>query len=152
MSMPSASWAVQMGVMVRRARDTSRQDRPAMLPESSIRKMVSNWLRNAYGSSGVESWESMDGEGDGARALGMGFTERLAKLAVMGSLITGPEAAVGEGEYAGGGSLEGTVNAFIPGRSSWQLVIIRFLHGYDLTWSSGSGTWVSHISFWSEIR
>jgi len=59
----------------------------------------------------------MDGDGDDARALGPGFTERLAKLAVSGSLMMGPEAAVGEGEYAGGGSLEGTVNAFIPGRS-----------------------------------
>jgi len=47
MSIPSASWAVQIGVMVRRARDTSRHERPAMLPESSIRKIVSNWLRNA---------------------------------------------------------------------------------------------------------
>jgi hypothetical protein len=31
--------------------------------------------------------------------------------------IIGPLAAVGDGVYAGGGSLEGTVNAFIPGRS-----------------------------------
>lgn len=29
----------------------------------------------------------------------------------------GPDCTVGEGVYAGGGSFEGTVNAFIPGRS-----------------------------------
>jgi hypothetical protein len=29
----------------------------------------------------------------------------------------GPDAAVGDAVYAGGGSFEGTVNAFIPGRS-----------------------------------
>jgi hypothetical protein len=29
----------------------------------------------------------------------------------------GPEALVGEGVYAGGGSLDGTVKAFMPGRS-----------------------------------
>lgn len=32
-------------------------------------------------------------------------------------VIIGPVAAVGDGVYAGGGSLDGTVKAFIPGRS-----------------------------------
>ena len=53
MSMPSASWAVQIGVMAVRAADVSRQELPAMEPESSIRKMVSKVVRNAYGSSAV---------------------------------------------------------------------------------------------------
>jgi hypothetical protein len=29
----------------------------------------------------------------------------------------GPDAVAGDGVYAGGGSFEGTVNAFMPGRS-----------------------------------
>lgn len=116
MSIPSASWAVHIGVIVRRARETSLQDRPAILPESSIRKTVSNWVRKANGSSGVDNCESMDGEGEAART-GGGLMERLARLADGGSFIIGPEAAVGEGVYAGGGSFDGTVKAFIPGRS-----------------------------------
>ena len=47
MSMPSASWAVQIGVMAARAVDVSRQELPAIEPESSIKKMVSNVVRNA---------------------------------------------------------------------------------------------------------
>jgi len=34
---------------------------------------------------------------------------------IAGSIV-GPDAAVGDGVYAGGGSLEETVKAFIPGR------------------------------------
>lgn len=34
----------------------------------------------------------------------------------------GPEAMVGDGVYAGGGSFDGTVKAFMPGRSSSGLV------------------------------
>jgi hypothetical protein len=45
--MPSASWAVQMGVMARRASLTSRQERPAMEPESSMTKTVSKLVRKA---------------------------------------------------------------------------------------------------------
>lgn len=52
-SMPSASCAVQMGAMVRRAAEVSRHERPAMLPESSMTKMVSKVERKAYGSSAV---------------------------------------------------------------------------------------------------
>ena len=47
MSIPSASWAVQIGVMVARAWAVSRQERPAMEPESSIRKIVSKVERKA---------------------------------------------------------------------------------------------------------
>ena len=47
MSMPSASWAVQIGVMAVRAADVSRQELPAMEPESSIKKMVSKVVRKA---------------------------------------------------------------------------------------------------------
>lgn len=51
--MPSASWAVQIGVITERASLVSRHDRPAMLPESSIRKTVSNCVRKAYLESAV---------------------------------------------------------------------------------------------------
>lgn len=47
MSMPSLSWLVQIGVIWPRARDVSLQDEPAMEPESSMRKMVSNSARKA---------------------------------------------------------------------------------------------------------
>ena len=47
MSMPSLSWAVQMGAMAAMAREVSRHERPAMEPESSMRKMVSKVLRKA---------------------------------------------------------------------------------------------------------
>ena len=40
--MPSASYWVQIGVMAASAAAVSRHERPAMLPESSIRKIVSN--------------------------------------------------------------------------------------------------------------
>ena len=51
MSMPTLSWAVQMGVMAARAAEVSRHERPAMEPESSIRKIVSKVVKNAYGLS-----------------------------------------------------------------------------------------------------
>ena len=47
MSMPSLSWVVQIGVMDARAALVSRHERPAMEPESSIRKMVSKVVRKA---------------------------------------------------------------------------------------------------------
>lgn len=40
-----------MGAMVESAWDTSRHDRPAMEPESSIKRVVSKVLRKEYGSS-----------------------------------------------------------------------------------------------------
>lgn len=59
-----------MGVMDERAAWTSRQDRPTMLPLSSIRKMVSKELRKAYWSSGVVTVmaENLEGVGLGSRA------------------------------------------------------------------------------------
>ena len=45
MSMPSASYLVHMGVMACSASAVSRQERPAMLPESSIRNIVSKVAR-----------------------------------------------------------------------------------------------------------
>jgi hypothetical protein len=39
----------------------------------------------------------------------------------------GPEAVVGDGVYAGGGSFEGTVKAFMPGRSR-----IMSAHSFDV--------------------
>lgn len=64
MSTPSASCCVQMGVMDAKADWTSRQERPCMEPESSMRKMVSKEERKAYWSSGVqavmaEKWEGL---------------------------------------------------------------------------------------------
>lgn len=56
MSIPSTSRSVQMGAMADRAASVSRQLRPAMLPLSSTRKRVSNWLRNAYGESVPVVW------------------------------------------------------------------------------------------------
>ena len=51
MSMPSASWVVQIGVIADRAAAVSRHERPAIDPESSIRKTVSKVERKAYGLS-----------------------------------------------------------------------------------------------------
>ncbi len=47
MSIPSLSWAVHIGVMDLRASEVSRHERPAIDPESSIRKTVSKVDRNA---------------------------------------------------------------------------------------------------------
>jgi hypothetical protein len=44
----------------------------------------------------------------------------------------GPEAAVGDGVYAGGGSFEGTVKAFMPGRSGRLVAGDGFLSGLVL--------------------
>jgi hypothetical protein len=44
----------------------------------------------------------------------------------------GPDAAVGEGVYAGGGSLDGTVKAFIPGRSGRRVAGDGFVRGLAL--------------------
>ena len=51
MSTPSLSYLVQMGVIVFSAASVSRHLDPAIEPESSMRKTVSNVLRNVYGSS-----------------------------------------------------------------------------------------------------
>lgn len=44
----------------------------------------------------------------------------------------GPDAEVGDGVYAGGGSLDGTVNAFIPGRSGRRVAGEGFASGLGL--------------------
>jgi len=44
----------------------------------------------------------------------------------------GPDAAVGDGVYAGGGSLDGTVKAFIPGRSGRRVAGDGFVRGLGL--------------------
>ena len=46
--------------------------------------------------------------------------------------MTGPVAAVGEGVYAGGGSFEGTVKAFIPGRSGLRVAGEGLVRGLGL--------------------
>ena len=79
-SMPSASWAVQIGVMDFNASAVSFQLRPAMLPLSSIKKTVSKEERKAYGSSGVEA------------------------VGLVGEFDIGPGLTGATGEYSGGGS------------------------------------------------
>lgn len=54
-----------------------------------------------------------------------------------------PVTAVGDGEYAGGGAFEGTVKAFIPGRSGRRVAGdglvrgLRLLRGISLLWGKG---------------
>lgn len=89
MSIPSASCAVQIGVMAFKAADTSFQDRPAMLPESSIRKMVSKSERKAYGSSGASLY---GGGADVGTHLLLGnsvgnVAERLSLSSLLGRLM-----------------------------------------------------------------
>jgi len=63
---------VQMGVMVLRASRVSRQQRPAMLPESSMRKTVSKVERKEKSVSSLEVAReaAMDEEGVGLALLG----------------------------------------------------------------------------------
>ena len=63
MSIPSASYCVQIGVMACNASAVSRQERPAMEPESSIRKMVSKVARKlkSVSPSEVEEEEVVGG-------------------------------------------------------------------------------------------
>lgn len=98
MSIPSASWATQIGVIASRALAVSRHERPAIDPLSSIKKTVSNEVRNAYRSSFI----AVVVEGMVGATTGAGAEEGAA------------------GEYAGGGSVAGVVNAFIPARSRNQ--------------------------------
>ena len=72
MSIPSASCDVQTGVMAASAAFVSRQLRPAMLPLSSMRKMVSNWRRKAYGESEEVDWEVVVSRGVYAGGASMG--------------------------------------------------------------------------------
>lgn len=85
-SMPSLSWAVQIGVMAAKAAEVSRHERPAIDPESSIKKIVSKVVRNAYGLSVdgakdvagavYEGGASSDGVANGFSTVG-GFAGRL---------------------------------------------------------------------------
>lgn len=89
MSIPSASWAVQIGVMVIRASAVCRQRPPAMDPESSITKIVSKVSRNAYASSATGA--------EGLPLDALGWT-----------------AAFGAAVYAGGASREDALwNGFV---------------------------------------
>src|ERR1051326_8423698 len=102
MSMPSASCAVQMGVMVSRACCVSRHDRPAMLPESSIKNTVSKLLRKAYRSSAGRGVRTCGTLGCALLAFGVGGKPACMLLgkALGVPPITAPGSA---GEYAGGG-------------------------------------------------
>lgn len=100
MSMPLASWSVQIGVMARRAALVSFQRSPCMEPLSSMRKMVSKEERKAYLSSaevmlGLERAEEKEGTGEGWRA---GSGEVRVMLGA-GGTEEGPAMA----EYGGGG-------------------------------------------------
>lgn len=66
MSTPSESCAVQIGVMVISASAVWRQRPPAIDPESSIRKIVSNSSRNEYASSATGDPFPPTGPGCGA--------------------------------------------------------------------------------------
>jgi hypothetical protein len=108
-----------------------------MEPESSIRRVVSKVPRNEYGSSPpvdvvVGAWA----------AAGAGAVEDPASSDVK----DGPDADVGDGVYAGGGSLEGTVNAFIPGRSGRRVAGEGFVSGLGLLLPIPPGCNVEGIS------
>ncbi len=111
--------------MVDRACETSRHDLSAMEPESSIRSVVSKVARNEYGSSPRRVAEEGRDDVAGAAASGTGSSEIwVARV--------GPDAVVGEGVHAGGGSLDGTVKAFIPGRSGRRVAGDGFARGLGL--------------------
>ena len=104
--MPSASYLVQYGVMAAMHSDVSRQERPAMEPESSIKKMVSKVARKENGSSST--------------------------FAGVGLLLDGAVARPGDGtdagwsdvvEYGGGASLISLKGLFMLGRFAGLLVV-----------------------------
>jgi hypothetical protein len=96
-----------------------------MEPESSIRRVVSKVARNEYGSSPPRVAEAGLDDVAGAAASGIGNSEIwVARV--------GPDAAVGDRVYAGGGSFEGTVKAFIPGRSGRRVAGDGFVRGLGL--------------------
>ena len=95
-----------------------------MEPESSIKSVVSKVARKEYGSSPPRVAEDGLDPVAGA-ASGTGSSEIwVARF--------GPDAAVGDGVYAGGGSLEGTVKAFMPGRSGRRVAGEGFVRGLGL--------------------
>lgn len=105
-----------------------------MEPESSIRRVVSKVPRNEYGSSPpvvVGAWA----------AAGAGAEDPASSDARVG-----PDAEVGDGVYAGGGSFDGTVNAFIPGRSGRRVAGEGFVRGLGLLLPIPPGCNVDGIS------
>lgn len=114
-----------MGAMVESAWDTSRQERPAMEPESSIRRVVSKVARNEYGSSPPAV------VGAGTAAAADADADEPGSSEIWDGRI-GPDADVGDGVYAGGGSLDGTVKAFMPGRSGRRVAGEGFESGLGL--------------------
>ncbi len=50
----------------------------------------------------------------------------------------GPDPAVGDGVYAGGGSFDGTVKAFMPGRSGRLVAGDGFVRGLGLRLEASS--------------
>lgn len=81
--------------------------------------------RNEYGSSPPRVAEEGLDDVAGVAASGTGSSEIwVARV--------GPDAAVGDGVYAGGGSFEGTVKAFIPGRSGRRVGGDGFVRGLGL--------------------
>lgn len=93
--------------------EVSRHERPAMEAESSIKRTVSKVARKAYLSSVP----------DALVAAGV-FVGKFAK--------DGAGASTGDGEYAGGGSLDETVNAFMPGLSGRRVAGEGFDSGFGL--------------------
>lgn len=94
--------------------EVSRHERPAMEPESSSRITVSKVARNAYLSSAPDE---------------LAFA---AGVAVGRFTNDGAETSTGDGEYAGGGSFDGTVNAFMPGLSGRLVAGDGFESGFGL--------------------
>jgi hypothetical protein len=107
MSIPSASCLVTMGAIVDKAWETSRHDRPAMLPESSIKSVVSKVARKEYGSSPprvvVALGDVADDDDDaaggaGAAACGRGTSPISSEIWIEGGTTrVGPVAVVGDG-------------------------------------------------------
>ena len=75
--------------MAVRAALVSRQDRPAMEPESSIKKMVSNCVRNAYGLSVEGATDAVGAEYAGAGAEYAGGASELEEGLAKGSATVG---------------------------------------------------------------
>jgi hypothetical protein len=95
--------------MFDRACETSRYNLPTIEPESSIKSVVSKVARKEYRSSPPRV-ASVCLNVAASAASGAGSSEGwVARF--------GPDAAVGDKVYASGGLLDGTVKAFILGRS-----------------------------------
>jgi hypothetical protein len=89
---------------------------------------VSNVPRKAYGSSPPRVALFVAGAGRGGALLSASSVIRIEG----GATRVVPVAVVEEGVYAGGGSLEGTVKAFMPGRSGRLVAGEGFVSGLGL--------------------